>query len=101
MFLHATVFASITLYLWLLWYKLKQLCDHTETEHTNNLLEIRQVLSLEANQSQKMPNKLSIYHKLGAFSHQHSSAQLPIEFKTGEMVTGGVKEQAESVFFEK
>ena len=58
-------------------------------------VEDRHVLIIEANNTDKAP-KSSLSTQTVAFSHyNHLSAQLPIDPTTGEMVTGGVKEQAE------
>ncbi|WP_034550888.1 RidA family protein [Carnobacterium funditum] len=59
------------------------------------LIEDRHGLILEANNTKNAPIS-SLSTQTVAFSHyNHLSAQLPIDSKTGEMVTGGVKEQAE------
>ena len=58
------------------------------------LVEDRHGLVIEANNTQDAP-KDSLHAQTVAFSHyNHISAQLPLNPKTGEMVTGGVKEQA-------
>ncbi|UJF14708.1 reactive intermediate/imine deaminase [Jeotgalibaca sp. MA1X17-3] len=59
------------------------------------LVEDRHGLIIEANNTDAAPkNPLST--QTVAFSHyNHLSAQLPIDAKTGTLVTGGVKEQAE------
>ncbi|BES64943.1 RidA family protein [Gottschalkiaceae bacterium SANA] len=59
------------------------------------LVEDRHGLIIEANNTENAPiNPLST--QTVAFSHyNHLSAQLPVDAKTGEMVAGGVKEQAE------
>ena len=58
------------------------------------LVEDRHGLIIEANNTENAP-KSSLYTQTVAFSHyNHLSAQLPLDPKTGEMVAGGVKEQA-------
>ncbi len=58
-------------------------------------VEDRHGLIIEAKNTENAP-KSSLYTQTVAFSHyNHISAQLPIEPKTGKMVAGGVKEQAE------
>ncbi|MGH4138325.1 RidA family protein [Clostridium sp.] len=58
------------------------------------LVEDRHGLIIEANNTENAP-KNSLYTQTVAFSHyNHISAQLPLDPKTGEMVAGGVKEQA-------
>jgi reactive intermediate/imine deaminase len=58
-------------------------------------VEDRHGLIIEANNTEKAP-KNSLSTQTVAFSHyNHISAQLPIDAKTGKMVIGGVKEQAE------
>ena len=58
-------------------------------------VEDRHGLIIEANNTENAP-KSSLYTQTVAFSHyNHLSAQLPIDPKTGQMVAGGVKEQAE------
>jgi reactive intermediate/imine deaminase len=57
-------------------------------------IEDRHGLIIEANNTENAP-KSSLYTQTVAFSHyNHLSAQLPLDPKTGEMVAGGVKEQA-------
>ncbi|HYE11606.1 MAG TPA: Rid family detoxifying hydrolase [Patescibacteria group bacterium] len=57
-------------------------------------VEDRHGLIIEANNTVNAP-KCSICTQTVAFSHyNHLSAQLPLDPKTGEMVAGGVKEQA-------
>ena len=57
-------------------------------------VEDRHGLIIEANNTENAP-KSSLYTQTVAFSHyNHLSAQLPLDPKTGEMVAGGVKEQA-------
>ena len=59
------------------------------------LVEDRHGLIIEANNTENAP-KNSLSTQTVAFSHyNHLSAQLPLDPKTGEMVAGGVKEQAE------
>ena len=54
----------------------------------------RHGIIIEANNTENAP-KSSLYTQTVAFSHyNHISAQLPLDPKTGEMVAGGVKEQA-------
>jgi reactive intermediate/imine deaminase len=58
-------------------------------------IEARHGLIIEANNTENSP-KCSLSTQSVAFSHyNHISAQLPLEAKTGKMVAGGVKEQAE------
>ena len=58
------------------------------------LVEDRHGLIIAANNTENAP-KSSLYTQTVAFSHySHISAQLPLDPKTGEMVAGGVKEQA-------
>jgi len=58
-------------------------------------VEDRHGLIIEANNTEHAP-KGSLSTQTVAFSHyNHLSAQLPIDPKTGELVAGGVKEQAE------
>jgi len=58
------------------------------------LVEDRHGLIIEANNTENAPIS-SLYTQTVAFSHyNHISAQLPLDPKTGEMVAGGVKEQA-------
>jgi reactive intermediate/imine deaminase len=58
------------------------------------LVEDRHGLIIEANNTENAP-KSALSTQTVAFSHyNHLSAQLPLDPKTGEMVAGGVKEQA-------
>ncbi|MEI7885179.1 MAG: RidA family protein [Clostridia bacterium] len=58
-------------------------------------VEDRHGLIIEANNTENAP-KSSLATQTVAFSHyNHLSAQLPLDPKTGKMVAGGVKEQAE------
>ena len=58
-------------------------------------VEDRHGLIIEANNTENAP-KSSLSTQTVAFSHyNHLSAQLPLDPKTGEIVAGGVKEQAE------
>ncbi|MEG1311245.1 MAG: RidA family protein [Romboutsia sp.] len=58
-------------------------------------VEDRHGLIIEANNTENAP-KSSLHTQTVAFSHyNHISGQLPLDSKTGEMVVGGVKEQAE------
>lgn len=58
------------------------------------VIEDRHGLIIEANNSSNAP-KCPLSTQTVAFSHyNHISAQLPLDPKTGEMVAGGVKEQA-------
>jgi reactive intermediate/imine deaminase len=58
------------------------------------LIEDRHGLIIEANNAENAPKNL-LSTQTVAFSHyNHISAQLPLNPKTGEMVAGGVKEQA-------
>ncbi len=58
------------------------------------LVEDRHGLIIEANNTEKAP-KNALSTQTVAFSHyNHLSAQLPLDPKTGQMVPGGVKEQA-------
>lgn len=58
-------------------------------------VEDRHGLIIEANNTEKAP-KIPFSTQTVAFSHyNHISAQLPLDPKTGELVEGGVKEQAE------
>ena len=58
-------------------------------------VEDRHGLIIEADNTENAP-KSSLYTQTVAFSHyNHISAQLPLDPKTGELVAGGVKEQAE------
>ena len=57
-------------------------------------VEDRHGLIIEANNTENAP-KSFLYTQTVVFSHyNHISAQLPLDPKTGEMVAGGVKEQA-------
>lgn len=57
-------------------------------------VEDRHGLIIEANNTENAPQS-SLHTQTVAFSHyNHISAQLPLDPKTGEMVAGGVKEQA-------
>ncbi len=57
-------------------------------------VEDRHGLIIEASNTENAP-KNSLYTQTVAFSHyNHISAQLPLDPKSGEMVAGGVKEQA-------
>lgn len=59
------------------------------------LVEDRHGIIIEANNTENAP-KSTLSTQTVAFSHyNHLSAQLPIDAKTGKMVAGGVKEQAE------
>ena len=56
-------------------------------------IEDRHGLIIEANNTDNAP-KSSLSTQTVAFSHyNHISAQLPLEVKTGDLVTGGIKEQ--------
>ncbi|VTR46097.1 Enamine/imine deaminase [Serratia fonticola] len=45
------------------------------------------------------PKVLGPIHKTVAFSHYNNlSAQLPIELRTGKLIAGGIKAQAEQCF---
>jgi reactive intermediate/imine deaminase len=58
------------------------------------LVEDRHGIVIKANNTENAP-KSSLSTQTVAFSHyNHISAQLPLDPKTGEMVAGGVKEQA-------
>jgi reactive intermediate/imine deaminase len=58
------------------------------------IVEDRHGIIIEANNTKNAPTS-SLYTQTVAFSHyNHISAQLPLDPKTGEMVAGGVKEQA-------
>lgn len=58
-------------------------------------IEDRHDIVIKANNTEDAP-KCSLSTQTVAFSHyNHISAQLPIDPKTGELVAGGVKEQAE------
>ncbi|NFN86368.1 reactive intermediate/imine deaminase [Clostridium sporogenes] len=61
-------------------------------------VEDRHGLIIEANNMENAP-KSSLHTQSVAFSHYNNlSAQLPLDPKTGEMVAGGVKEQAVQCF---
>ncbi|EJP6473024.1 reactive intermediate/imine deaminase [Clostridium botulinum] len=61
-------------------------------------VEDRHGLIIEANNTENAP-KSSLHTQSVAFSHYNNlSAQLPLDPKTGEMVAGGVKEQAVQCF---
>ncbi|WP_409069408.1 Rid family detoxifying hydrolase [Clostridium sp. FAM 1755] len=61
-------------------------------------IEDRHGLIIEANNTENAP-KSSLHTQSVAFSHYNNlSAQLPLDPKTGEMVVGGVKEQAVQCF---
>lgn len=52
-----------------------------------------------ARNTENAPNSVGLYSQTVAFSHYNNlSAQLPIEPKTGKLVAGGIKEQAEQCF---
>jgi len=52
-----------------------------------------------ARNTENAPNGNGLYSQTVAFSHYNNfSAQLPIEPKTGKLVSGGIKEQAEQCF---
>ena len=52
-----------------------------------------------ARNTENAPNGIGPYSQTVAFSHYNNlSAQLPIEPKTGKLVAGGIKEQAEQCF---
>ncbi|WP_042351291.1 RidA family protein [Bacillus massiliigorillae] len=52
-----------------------------------------------ARNAENAPNGIGLYSQTVAFSHYNNlSAQLPIEPKTGKLVAGGIKEQAEQCF---
>jgi reactive intermediate/imine deaminase len=58
------------------------------------IVEDRHGIIIEANNTENAP-KSSLSTQTVAFSHyNHISAQLPLDPKTGEMVAGGIKEQA-------
>jgi reactive intermediate/imine deaminase len=58
-------------------------------------VEDRHGLIIEANNTENAP-KCAISTQTVAFSHyNHLSAQLPLDAKTGKMIAGGIKEQAE------
>ncbi|REB07291.1 reactive intermediate/imine deaminase [Sporosarcina sp. BI001-red] len=55
--------------------------------------------AVSAKSTDKAPNGNGLYSQTVAFSHYNNlSAQLPIEPKTGKLVAGGIKEQAEQCF---
>ncbi|WP_066074578.1 RidA family protein [Neobacillus soli] len=55
--------------------------------------------AVSAKNTENAPNGNGIYSQTVAFSHYNNlSAQLPIEPKTGKLVAGGIKEQAEQCF---
>lgn len=55
--------------------------------------------AVSARNTENAPNGNGLYSQTVAFSHyNHLSAQLPIEPKTGKLVAGGIKEQAEQCF---
>ncbi|WP_342429252.1 Rid family detoxifying hydrolase [Neobacillus sp. FSL H8-0543] len=55
--------------------------------------------AVSAKNTENAPNGNGLYSQTVAFSHyNHLSAQLPIEPKTGKLVAGGIKEQAEQCF---
>lgn len=55
--------------------------------------------SLLARNTENAPSSIGPYSQTVAFSHYNNlSAQLPIEPKTGKLVSGGIKEQAEQCF---
>lgn len=57
------------------------------------------VNSVSAQNSENAPKSLGPYSQTVAFSHYNNlSAQLPIDAKTGQLVAGGIKEQAEQCF---
>ncbi len=57
-------------------------------------VEDRHGLVIRANNTENAP-KSSLYTQTVAFSHyNHIAAQLPVDPRTGEMIAGGVKEQA-------
>jgi len=59
------------------------------------LVEDRHGIIIEANNTKNAP-KSSLYTQTVAFSHyNHISAQLPLDPKTGKLVAGGIREQAE------
>ena len=52
-----------------------------------------------ARNTDKAPKSIGPYSQTVAFSHYNNlSAQLPIDPKSGKIVAGGVKEQAEQCF---
>lgn len=57
------------------------------------------VNSVVARNSEKAPKSIGPYSQTVAFSHYNNlSAQLPIDLKSGKLVTGGIKEQAVQCF---
>lgn len=55
--------------------------------------------AVTAKNTENAPSGNGLYSQTVAFSHYNNlSAQLPIEPKTGELVAGGIKEQAEQCF---
>lgn len=57
------------------------------------------VNSLLARNTEKAPKSIGPYSQTVAFSHYNNlSAQLPIDPKSGKLVTGGIKAQAEQCF---
>ena len=55
--------------------------------------------SVVARNTQNAPKSIGPYSQTVAFSHYNNlSAQLPIDPKSGELVAGGIKEQAEQCF---
>ncbi len=57
-------------------------------------IEDRHLIVIKANNTEDAPRR-SLSTQTVAFSHyNHLSAQLPIDVKTGQLLTGGVKEQA-------
>lgn len=55
--------------------------------------------AVSAKNTENAPNGNGLYSQTVAFSHYNNlSAQLPIEPKTGNLVAGGIKEQAEQCF---
>ncbi len=89
-FLHGRQ-SQLQLYLWMmLWYKLKQLFQTVKVHLHKRLRDLIKV----ARNTENAP-KSSVSTQTVAFSHYNNiSAQLPIDPKSGEMVAGGVKEQA-------
>lgn len=55
--------------------------------------------AVSAKNTENAPNGNGLYSQTVSFSHYNNlSAQLPIEPKTGKLVAGGIKEQAEQCF---
>ena len=55
--------------------------------------------AVSAKNTENAPNGNGLYSQTVAFSHYNNlSAQLPIDPKTGQLVAGGIKEQAEQCF---